>query len=454
MAEDGRGESIWDRFTRDARARSATATTAASRATPTTATRTDVAPDARARPRRVSASRSRGRASSPRAAARVNARRARLLRPLRRRAARERHRAVRHALPLGPAAGARGPRRLDGARDRRRVRRVRRGRRRAARRPRRALDHAERAVGDRVARLRPGPARARPGERAPTRVAAGASRAARPRPRRRGAPPRRARAPQVGITLDLIPMHPLTDSEADVAAAAPRGRDPQPLVPRPGPPRRVPGRRARALRRRSLPPVADDDLTAIAAPIDFLGVNYYRRHVVQADPASGEPDDRPARGRRVHRHGLGGLPGRPLRAARPPARRVRRAAALHHRERRRVRRRAAATATSTTRERSAYLERHLDAVARAIDDGVPVAGYFVWSLLDNFEWHHGYSQRFGLVYVDYRDARARAEGELRLVPRLHRGPAQRRALARGAPLAGRRTRTAASARSRRPSGRA
>ena len=51
--------------------------------------------------------------------------------------------------------------------------------------------------------------------------------------------------------------------------------------------------------------------------------------------------------------------------------------------------------------RSAYIESHLDAVARAIDDGVPVAGYFVWSLLDNFEWHQGYSQRFGLVYVDF-----------------------------------------------------
>ena len=56
---------------------------------------------------------------------------------------------------------------------------------------------------------------------------------------------------------------------------------------------------------------------------------------------------------------------------------------------------------STTRERTSYLERHLAAVARAIAAGVPVAGYFVWSLLDNFEWARGYSQRFGLVYVDF-----------------------------------------------------
>ena len=52
-------------------------------------------------------------------------------------------------------------------------------------------------------------------------------------------------------------------------------------------------------------------------------------------------------------------------------------------------------------ERIAYLRAHIDAVGRAIADGVRVDGYFVWSLLDNFEWGHGYSQRFGLVFVDY-----------------------------------------------------
>jgi len=51
--------------------------------------------------------------------------------------------------------------------------------------------------------------------------------------------------------------------------------------------------------------------------------------------------------------------------------------------------------------RTAYIESHIDAIADAIDEGVPVAGYFVWSLLDNFEWSRGYSQRFGIVYVDF-----------------------------------------------------
>ena len=48
-----------------------------------------------------------------------------------------------------------------------------------------------------------------------------------------------------------------------------------------------------------------------------------------------------------------------------------------------------------------YLRAHLDESARAIADGVPLAGYFAWSLLDNFEWAEGYTKRFGLVWVDY-----------------------------------------------------
>lgn len=52
-------------------------------------------------------------------------------------------------------------------------------------------------------------------------------------------------------------------------------------------------------------------------------------------------------------------------------------------------------------ERIAYLDGHIAAVGRAIEAGVEVRGYFVWSLLDNFEWSYGYSQRFGIVYVDY-----------------------------------------------------
>jgi beta-glucosidase len=52
-------------------------------------------------------------------------------------------------------------------------------------------------------------------------------------------------------------------------------------------------------------------------------------------------------------------------------------------------------------QRIDYLNRYIVEFERAIDDGVPARGYFVWSIMDNFEWAEGYKQRFGLIYVDY-----------------------------------------------------
>jgi beta-glucosidase len=51
--------------------------------------------------------------------------------------------------------------------------------------------------------------------------------------------------------------------------------------------------------------------------------------------------------------------------------------------------------------RVAYLRAHLRAAQAAARQGVDLRGYFVWSLLDNFEWAHGYAKRFGIVHVDY-----------------------------------------------------
>jgi len=53
------------------------------------------------------------------------------------------------------------------------------------------------------------------------------------------------------------------------------------------------------------------------------------------------------------------------------------------------------------RQRIDFHRRYLQAYERAIDEGVPALGYFVWSLMDNFEWHYGYRQRMGLVHVNY-----------------------------------------------------
>jgi beta-glucosidase len=56
-------------------------------------------------------------------------------------------------------------------------------------------------------------------------------------------------------------------------------------------------------------------------------------------------------------------------------------------------------------DRVAYLRDHLAAIERAVADGVRVERYYAWSLLDNFEWEHGYEKRFGIVRVDYETQR-------------------------------------------------
>jgi beta-glucosidase len=56
-------------------------------------------------------------------------------------------------------------------------------------------------------------------------------------------------------------------------------------------------------------------------------------------------------------------------------------------------------------ERISYLHQHLDTAARALKAGVNLSGYYVWSLLDNFEWGWGYSKRFGIIFVDFGSQR-------------------------------------------------
>jgi beta-glucosidase len=53
------------------------------------------------------------------------------------------------------------------------------------------------------------------------------------------------------------------------------------------------------------------------------------------------------------------------------------------------------------RERETYLHEHVLQAYRSLEAGVPLRGYFAWSLLDNFEWTAGFGKRFGLIYVDY-----------------------------------------------------
>ena len=141
--------------------------------------------------------------------------------------------------------------------------------------------------------------------------------------------------------------------------------------------------------------VRDGDAEVIAAPIDVLGVNYYNRHVVAADPAT-TPALGPVTGCgwEIYPEGLTEIL-RWLHQSYGFSRYLvtENGAAMDDQP--------DAAGRVDDLDRIDYLRRHLLAVHDAIAEGVPVGGYFVWSMLDNFEWAYGYSRRFGLVRVDY-----------------------------------------------------
>jgi beta-glucosidase len=71
-------------------------------------------------------------------------------------------------------------------------------------------------------------------------------------------------------------------------------------------------------------------------------------------------------------------------------------------------------------ERITFLERHFEAALTALERGLPLRGYFVWSLLDNFEWPHGYSYRLGIVHVDFDTLERSVRDSARFVARVTR----------------------------------
>jgi beta-glucosidase len=145
--------------------------------------------------------------------------------------------------------------------------------------------------------------------------------------------------------------------------------------------------------------VQDGDLDIISAPMDALGVNYYNPTRIGA-PSAESPlpfEMLPIEGVPVTAFGWPVVPSglydllTGLQAgygsALPPVY---------------ITENGCSTADVLDDEfRVSYLDAHLRAVHRALADGIDVRGYFVWSLLDNFEWAEGYSQRFGLVRVDF-----------------------------------------------------
>jgi beta-glucosidase len=150
--------------------------------------------------------------------------------------------------------------------------------------------------------------------------------------------------------------------------------------------------------------VRPGDLEAISTPTDFIGLNYYQRVVIRADgpdndpqivfPQPKTPDHWTEMGWENYPEGLTSVLGRVYFNYQPRKIYVTENGASYSTP-------PDESGNVPDELRTNYLRTHFAAAYRAIQAGVPLAGYFVWSLLDNFEWAHGYSQRFGIVWVDY-----------------------------------------------------
>lgn len=207
---------------------------------------------------------------------------------------------------------------------------------------------------------------------------------------------------QVGIVLNLSGMMPASRSAADRAASwiqdgvinrwyldPLEGRGyPQDMVKHYGRPMEF---------------VQDGDLPIIAVPIDYLGINYYTRGIVRSkevsesenDPQTLFPNPDPTdMGWEVYPQGLFDILARVHFDYNFPRLYITENGAAYPDQ-------LDENGQVADPLRIAYYREHVKAVSKAIEMGIPVKGYFTWSLLDNFEWAHGYKMRFGLIYVDY-----------------------------------------------------
>lgn len=216
---------------------------------------------------------------------------------------------------------------------------------------------------------------------------------------------------RVGITLNEGPFYPLTQSDADLAEANHLDGELNRWFLDPLYGRHYPADMLRdyvtAGVLESLEPdfIQDGDMQKIAISTDFLGLNYYSRTIVHAGGEVGKSpqniklknetsDTHTEMGWEVFPFGLYETICRAYFAYKPREIIITENGASYSdgpdnagrvKDDRRI----------------AYLHSHIEAVWKALQAGVPVSGYYVWSLLDNFEWSFGYAQRFGLIYVDY-----------------------------------------------------
>jgi beta-glucosidase len=206
--------------------------------------------------------------------------------------------------------------------------------------------------------------------------------------------------PQVGIALNLNHVEPVSDRPADRDAARRfdgyvnrwfldplfRGRYPEDMLD-------FWGDRA--------PDIQPDDLADLPQRLDFLGINNYTRSVIGEGPGlPAQVKVYPPRGKvtemgwEVYPDALYEVLSRVNRDYGPRSIYVTENGVAFPDV-------LPPSGVVDDPERIEYLHDYLFAAQRAVEEGVPLHGYFVWTLMDNFEWAHGFSKRFGLIYVDY-----------------------------------------------------
>jgi beta-glucosidase len=213
-----------------------------------------------------------------------------------------------------------------------------------------------------------------------------------------------AEGAKIGMTLNLTPIHPYSEDYAETARLADgvtnrwfmdpvlKGSYPEDVL-------------TQYTERYSSPVIGKEDMEIIkSSPVDFLGVNYYSRSVIKeksSDPAkllqsSHKPEGREYTdmGWEVYPEGLYELLVRIDREYSHPEMYVTENGAAYKDE-------GMEKDMVKDDDRISYLSRHFQEAGRAMQSGVRLKGYFVWSLMDNFEWAEGYSKRFGIVRVNY-----------------------------------------------------
>ena len=214
---------------------------------------------------------------------------------------------------------------------------------------------------------------------------------------------------EVGITLDISWRIPASNSRADRELVR---RDDglwfrwfaDPLFGRGYPSDKVADFTKLGALPNGLDFVQPGDMEIIATPTDFMGLNYYSRNVYRADgddndpqvlfPNPKVPEHWTEMGWEIYPEGLTSILARVYFNYQPPKLYITENGASYSTP-------PDETGRVADELRIHYLRTHFAAAYRAIQMGVPLAGYFVWSLMDNFEWSWGYAQRFGLIWVDF-----------------------------------------------------